>query len=219
MRLLVHPHPQDAREVLAQDLKLLRSGEEAVAVGQFSEVAVTLGVSQRGTFPGLPLALARDLSVLSRPSGGVGLLHRPGDVHFARVIPRDSPHFPPRFPDAYTLLGAGVVSWLRGQGLQTRWDPAPGSYPGYCLTSARGKVLTAAGRVLGGASQYVTHHALLHHGVIATSLDPPLLESLFGLPRDLADRQLTSLEREGLRRPGTEALEELAREISLTTGP
>jgi hypothetical protein len=55
--------------------------------------------------------------------------------------------------------------------------------------------------------------------VIATSLDPSLLESLFGLPRDLTDRQLTSLEREGLRRPGTEALEELAREISLATGP
>ncbi len=214
MKLLVYPTPQPAKQVLTQDQELLRAGEEAVTVGRFSEVAVTLGVSQRGTFPGLPLALSRNVPVLSRPSGGVSLLHGPGDVHFARVIPRSSTHFPLRFTDAYAVLGAGVVTWLRRRGLETRWDPAPGSFTCYCLTSASGKVLTAGGRILGGASQYVTHRALLHHGTMAASLDPTLLENLFGLPADVAEHQLTSLEEEGLDPPGPSDLEDLARELS-----
>ncbi len=219
MKVLVYPSPQAARQVLEQDLELLRTGEEAVSVGSFSEMAVTLGVSQHGDFPGLPQALARKVPVLSRHSGGGSLLHRPGDVHFARVIPRTSPNFPPRFTQAYASLGAGVVSWLGFRGLEARWDPAPGSFPGYCLTSARGKVLAVGGRILGGASQHLSHEALLHHGAITLSLDLPLLETLFDLPRELAERQLTSLEKEGLHPLLPTDLADLAQELSREQTP
>jgi lipoate-protein ligase A len=214
MKLIVRTAPEPAEKVLEGDRELLRAGEEAVLVGSFSELAITLGASQHGSFPGLSEAISRGVPVLSRPSGGGSLLHHPGDLHFARVIPRSSPRFPTSFTRAYAALGAGVVSWLGLRGLRARWDPAPGTYPSYCLTSSRGQVLTVGGRILGGASQHVTHRALLHHGAIASSVDPALLEVLFGLPRELAERDLTSLGHEGIRSLGPEDLAALGRELA-----
>ncbi len=159
----------------------------------FSSAAVSLGVSQPMDGDAAVRARTRGLPVVRRSSGGSGLLHLAGDIAWAVVLPRDHPQVGSDFAGAYGRLGAGVVQALARLGLCAEWTAPLNRSGAYCLLGSRGRVLTVDGRAIGGAAQHLTRRALLHHGVLSTTLDREMLGALFALETVLVDAALTCL--------------------------
>ena len=210
--VLWDPEPRPLGELLERDRTALDRGLPRIWVGVLRDRVITLGVGQRGGFAGAQEARRLGIPVLNRPSGGGSLLHLPGDLHFSVVVPREHPSFPRRFTRAYAVLGEGWVRWLAEEGREARWEAAPGSFPGYCLTGPLGEVLRTPGGILGGASQLVTSRGLLHHGVVSRTLDRSTLAAVFEMPGPVREG-LTSLRELGID-PTEERLRRLARALS-----
>lgn len=208
-------------ENLRRDEELLSAGAPAVRVAILSEAAVSFGVAQGADPVGAAAARATGVAVVRRRTGGSGLLHLPGDVVWAVVLPRAHPAVGADFPRAYGRLGHGLVRFFADAGLPASWEPAPGVAPAYCLLSPRGQVLTGRGRIFGGAAQHATARALLHHGVLASRQDPVLLERLFGVPPELTRSRLAGLDELLGRSLGAPELASLAGRIAeaLATEP
>ncbi len=183
---------------LGRDEELLAEGAPFARVAVLADRAVSLGAAQDPDGPTGRRARELGLRVLRRRSGGTGLLHLPGDVVWSIVLPRTDPRAGRGFIEGYATLGTGVVRALREHGLDATWSPPIGSSSEYCLLSGRGRVLTVGGRALGGAAQHLTSGALLHHGVVTSSLDRGLLAAVFALSDEAISRQLTSLDALGL---------------------
>ena len=198
MELQVERVPLRAGEVVEGDETLLARGRPVVRVGTFGETAVSVGVSTPAHAPVIDRARVRGLPVVRRGSGGTGLLHLPGDVFWSVVLPRQHPALVSGFVHRYAELGAGWPTQLAERGVPASWDPALARSRTYCLLGERGSVLAVGGRALGGASQHATARALLHHGVVAASLDPRALGELFDLEGPLVAGSLTSLRQEGV---------------------
>jgi lipoate-protein ligase A len=196
---VVEETPRSVVEVLEGDERLLSAGGPAVRVGRFAEGAVSVGVSQRSTHDLEARATAEGLRFARRGSGGSSLLHLPGDVYWSVVLPRGHPRVGRGFVHRYAELGAGWPGFLRARGVVSHWGRPSATREEYCLLSSRGQALCVGARAIGGASQHVTPRALLHHGVVASSLRPELLERVFGLPEGIVASSLTSLEAEGIR--------------------
>ncbi|MGC2034784.1 MAG: hypothetical protein WA761_04980 [Thermoplasmata archaeon] len=177
-------------EYLAQDVTALRSGAFQYRAAGLVDRSVTLGVAQ--TLDSGPVERARELGipVYRRTSGGSGLLHLPGDLVWSLVIPRKDPIFGRRFATDYDRWGSGVVAVLEEQGIHARWTRPPDLSDEYCLLGRRGQVLSVEGRVLGGAAQHLTAHALLHHGVIGFDRAPDLISKLFRVDEQVAEGRL-----------------------------
>ncbi len=176
-----------------RDEELLRRAEPLVRTAVFSAAAVSLGVSQPIDAGAAVRARSRGLPVVRRSSGGSGLLHLAGDIAWAIVLPRDHPRVGSEFAGAYDHLGAGVVQALARLGLRAGWTAPLNRSDAYCLLGPRGRVLAVDGRAIGGAAQHRTRHALLHHGVLSTTLDRETLDALFALGTTLVDTSLTCL--------------------------
>jgi len=168
-----------------------------VRAAVLTDRAVSYGVGVSADAPYLVEAARAGVTTVRRSTGGSGVLHAPGDLAWAVVLPREDPRVGSDYVHAYARLGAGVVGFLTERGVPASWGDPPGTDPDYCLLSARGSVLTSRGKVVGGAAQHVNPNALLHAGIVPLELDRPLLRRLFHLaPRSL-DR-LTSLRELGL---------------------
>jgi lipoate-protein ligase A len=180
-------------EYLEQDVTALRSGAFHYRAAGLVDRSVTLGVAQ--TLDSGPAKRARELGipVYRRTSGGSGLLHLPGDLVWSLVIPRNDPIFGRRFATDYERWGAGVVAMLEELGIHARWTGPPDLSDEYCLLGRRGKVLSVDGRVLGGAAQHLTAHALLHHGVIGFDRAPELISRLFRVDEEVAEGRLVGI--------------------------
>ncbi|MDE1821344.1 MAG: lipoate--protein ligase family protein [Euryarchaeota archaeon] len=196
METLLEERPRSGEEVISGDEELLRQGSPVVRVGRFREPVVSVGVSQKGREPFVDRAAEAGLPVVRRVSGGGPLLHGPGDLFWSLVLPRAHSLAGAGFVRNYARLGAGWTTFLATHGISAGWASPPAANEGYCLLSSRGEVLASGGKVLGGASQHVTHRALLHHGCVSRTLDRELLSRIFGLQREELAR-LTSLEELG----------------------
>ena len=210
MEVIVEERPQSAREVLERDEALLAEGRPTVRVGLFGETAVSLGIAQRDESALEGRARSLGYPIVRRRSGGSALLHRPGDIFWSLVLDRDHPLVGRGFVHRYSELGEGWRRFLGRKGLDAAWDCPPALNETYCLLSQRGQVLTARGGVLGGASQHVTSRTLLHHGVVACSLDAQRLVELFGLGEER--KRLTSLSDLGAT-PSNDELRTLALDL------
>jgi lipoate-protein ligase A len=180
----------EMKDYLEQDEAALRSGMFRCRAAALLDRSVTLGVAQ--PFDSGPAKRARELGIPAylRTSGGTGLLHLPGDVVWSLVIPRNDPIFGRRFATDYDRWGSGVVAVLKEQGIHAQWTGPPDLSDEYCLLGRRGKVLSVDGRVLGGAAQHLTAHALLHHGVIGFDRAPDLISRLFRVDEEVAEGRL-----------------------------
>lgn len=211
-----HEGRQSAAEYTAADDAMLREGRLAARVAVLSDRSVSLGVAQPIDAPPALRARAAGLPVVRRSTGGVGLLHLPGDIVWSVVLPRDHPLVGRDYARAFARLGGGVVEGLADAKLASTWGPALSLSEEYCLLAPRGEVLRVGDRALGGAAQHATRSALLHHGVIALRTDPNALRELFGLPLD-AIRRLTSLRELGVRWPAEDVAAAIA--ARLPPGP
>lgn len=198
MQHRVERTPVRSEEVLRVDEELLSLGAPSVRIGFFAEGAVSLGVSQREVGLIAERARAAELPVVRRSSGGTSLLHLPGDLFWSVVLPRGHPMAGSGYVHRYAGLGSGWVEFLRRRKVSCRWDAPSLRNEEYCLLSSRGRALVVGDRSLGGASQHVTHRALLHHGVVPATLRPDLLHAIFGLPAETIAHGLTSLQGEGV---------------------
>ncbi len=184
----------DPAEYAVRDGELLRARARAVRVARFRSPALSLGVDRRSTGSAARRAEALGLPVVSRGSGGLAVLHGPGDIAWSLVLPRDDPAVGRDFVHAYGRLGEGVVRALAGLGVRAAWEPAPHRSDSYCLLGPGGSVLAVGGRVLGGAAQHLSGGWLLHHGVLVYRQQPERLTDLFGLSAETISAWLTSLE-------------------------
>ncbi len=175
------------------DESSLRAGQLSIRVSVLGQASLSCGVGDPWPTPLASAAVAQGFDVVRRTTGGTGLLHLAGDLTWSVVLPRSNPRVGRDFARAYGRLGRGAVTFLAGLGLDGAWIPAPGVSERYCTLSARGQVLAARGRILGGAAQHATAAALLHQGAISVGLDRDAIDRIFGLsPPGLSER-LTGL--------------------------
>jgi lipoate-protein ligase A len=184
----------DPGEYARGDEDLLRQGLPATRVAVVSTTALSVGVSQRDDAECIVRARRIGLPVVRRSTGGLGILHTPGDIVWSLVLPRSDARVGTDFSKAYGRLGTGPVHFLEELGVKAAWRPPLGLPTECCLLSGRGSVLTVAGHAIGGAAQHLTRDTLLHHGVLPYRLDPARLQDLFDLSPELVDRSLAGLE-------------------------
>lgn len=169
-------------EELRRHESLLRRGRETTRVAVVADRAVSFGVSVSPAAPYLARARSERIATVPRTSGGSGVLHLPGDLLWAIVLPRADPRVGRDFVHAYDRLGEGVAQGLAAVGVRARWVAPPGLVEDYCPLSSRGHVLEVEGRVIGAAAQHATARALLHHGGVSWSVDRDCVDRLFALP-------------------------------------
>ena len=182
-----------AEEVLRGDERLLESGGPAVRAGRFSDWALSLGVSQNLADPVARQARALGIPVIRRSSGGLAVLHAPGDLFFSLIVPRATGPGWSGVRD-YARWGEGVVRALAERGVDAGWAIPAGVSVEHCLLGPRGWTLQVMGRTLAGASQHMTRRALLHHGIVIRHLDLSRHARVFQMSRDVLREHLISLE-------------------------
>jgi len=185
-------------KVLASQERLLRVGRATVHVASLGETAVSYGVGVRKTAPYLARAREDQVSVVPRASGGTGLVHFPGDLVWAVILPRADPRVGRGFVRAYDRFGQGLVDMLAARGISTRWVGPMGLSEDYCPLSRRGLVLDCEGRVLAAAAQHATGTTLLHAGSLSRTLDRRSVARWFGLPEPGPADRLTCLTEVGV---------------------
>jgi lipoate---protein ligase len=185
--------PITLRDTIERDEALLRAAAPTVRVAVLREAGVSIGLGSPRDGSAEANAQRFGLPTVRRSTGGTGILHLPGDLVWSVVLPRSDARVGADFSSAYGRLGAGLVAYLAELGLEGRWMEPEGLSDEFCLLGPRGQALSVGGRVLGGAAQHVTASALLHHGVVARTLDRGLIERIFGLTVGLTGAKLTAL--------------------------
>jgi len=193
--------PVDAQTYVCGDARLLRVGRMCARVGVLGERCLSYGVGVRGAPPYLRRASGEGIPTVRRDSGGSALLHEPGDLAWSIVLPRTDPRVGNDFARAYGRLGTGVVRFLSGQGIASRWTEAPGLVAEYCTLSGRGCVLSAGGKIVGGAAQHLAGGALLHHGTVSVTVDRSAIDRLFALGPEGPTERLGGLRELGAALP------------------
>ena len=188
----VDPGRSFAEYVLSHE-RLLHAGAASVSVGVLSDLTISYGVGEPDGASYLVRARADGVSTIRRSSGGSGIMHAPGDLVWAVVLPRSDPRVGRDFVRAYGRFGRGLVTFLSEFGLRATWVPAPGLSRDYCPLSDRGLVLEVEGRVLAAAAQHLTGTTLLHHGTLPVSVDRARIARWFDLPVPGPTDRLTSL--------------------------
>jgi len=183
-----------------------------------TDTAVSFGVAEHAETRYVIAAAKAHVPTVRRSTGGSGLLHGPGDLAWSVVLPRNDPRVGTDYVRAYGRLGEGVVRFLAERGVAAAWVDPPGSFPEYCLLSARGSVLAAGEKVLGGAAQHLSATALLHHGIVPREIRRPVLEEVFRMPEREAKR-LTSLRELGIEDPPEQLAWKLAARLADSLGP
>jgi lipoate-protein ligase A len=201
-------------EYTRTDEEHLRSGAFGARVAILSERALSVGVGQPDDAACIRSAHRLRIPVIRRSTGGLGLLHAPGDLAWSLILPREDPRIGRDFTRAYARLGLGPVHLLGTLGVTGTWHPpieAPGEY---CLLSGRGDVLMVKGRAIGGAAQHLTRDGLLHHGILSWHIDPVPLGEVFALSPERVEQSLTSLDQVAGGRTPDELAERLTRALT-----
>ncbi len=193
--------PAGPAGVPSEVARFFEEEEAALARGQARGRALVVptpgflsyGVGVPGSAPWIDTARRTGLAVVRRRTGGTGLLHAAGDLLWSVVLPRSDPRVGRDFVRAYERFGSPVARVLGARGVHATWEGPPGLSEAYCTLGDRGKVLTAHGRILGGAAQHATRDALLHHGTISWEVDRKLLAATFGGSMDGPVRRLGGL--------------------------
>ena len=187
-------NPVFVADEMQRHQRLLRRGIATIRVAVVAGRAVTFGVSVSPGAAYLVRARSERIATVPRGSGGSGVLHLPGDLLWAIVLPRADPRVGRDFVRAYGRLGEGVVRGLRAVGVSVRWVDPPGLVEDYCPLSSRGQVLEAGDRIVGAAAQHATGRALLHHGGVSWTVDRACVDRLFSLPASGPSSRLGGLE-------------------------
>lgn len=206
-------HGLGLEEGIAAQERLLRAGRAAVHVATLRDAALSYGVGVDDRAPYLDRARADRVPVVRRPSGGSGLVHLPGDLLWAVVLPRTDRRVGRDFLRAYDRLGRGLVDLLAARRVAARWIAPPGLSEGYCPLSSRGQVLESGGRVLAAAAQHATSSTLLHSGALPRTLDRGQIARWFELPSPGPADALTCLTEVGLLDPPEEMARSLGRHL------
>jgi len=199
---------------IASDDRLLREGHPLVRVVVLSDRAASFGVGMPSESPRLERARDRGFAVVRRSTGGTTVFHEPGDLAWSIVLPRSHARVGADFTRAYGRLGAGILRFLEELGIAAGWVDPPGISEDYCLLSSRGQVVAVGPKVVGGAAQHLTASALLHHGVLAWTVETDEIGRVFEIPVEVVRSRLSGLSDFGVEGPPERLATSLARRIS-----
>lgn len=208
--LLDGPRPGEAN--MARDLSLLEEASGPVLrLYSWSHPCLSLGYGQRDGWVDREFCGRLGVEVVRRPTGGRALLHLPGEITYAVVLPDPGGlSVQEAFAGLAGLLAAslarlGVPVETAGGGA----SPAPAGNPSCLAISAPGEV-TARGRKLVGSAQVRRQGRLLQHGALPRRADAALLARVIpdALPEaDLAGLGFEDLDPADLARAWQEVLQ------------
>ncbi len=188
----------DLVTALQQMESWLRNEERGVYVARLNRPSLSVGVGHSLTDALVRRIGKRGIPLVRRSTGGTAVLHVPGDLVWAIVLPRTDPNVGRDFIHAYGRLGAGVTQFLHSQGVEGSWKAPLGISNELCLLGSRGAAFQVDSRVLGGAAQHLSQTMLLHHGILPAQVETELIQELFHLPLETIGRHLVGLRELGI---------------------
>ncbi|MCW5619960.1 MAG: ligase [Burkholderiales bacterium] len=149
----------------------------AVRVWTYRSAAVVLGCSGRPTPDISQRALAADMDLCIRPTGGGAVLVGPWLLGTSVVLPPPHPLVVPSLVDSYRWFGLAHVAWLNGLGICVRAGPVPRPTPGpalpwACFASLSHWEVGTAGRKIVGTAQCRRRNGVLFSSAVLIAPPP-----------------------------------------------
>ena len=173
--------PLSGAENMARDLKLM---EECISpilrLYSWAQPTLSLGRNQSEGWIDQNFCRARQVEVVRRPTGGRALLHMPGEITYAVILPEVDSRL--KIAQAFADIAAALGQALQQLGLPVSAAvggsiPSGASHPSCMAVTAPGEI-TALGRKFVGSAQVRHNGKLLQHGVIVRRYDVELLQKL-----------------------------------------
>lgn len=209
---LLQEPPGSAAENMARDERWLEEVRvPTLLLYSWRRPSLSLGYGQPDGWVDRARLEALGVELVRRPTGGRALLHLPGEITYAFLLPscgRTS------VGEAFSGLAGLLGRSLRRLGLPVEWAPegccGPHRGSPSCTQVIAAGEIVVAGRKFVGSAQLRRGGRLLQHGAIPRSADPALLAEV--VPGGAPGVDLASLGFEDLE-PGR-LLEALAEELT-----
>ena len=184
-RLLVHG-PADGPWNMAVDEALMGSAAEGMPALRFygwQGPWLSLGYAQRADAGLRSACRAAGVGIVRRATGGGAVLHG-ADLTYAVVAPEG--WLPAGLRATYAAIASGLVAGLSVLGIDAERSPVGAAREGLarpfdCFAAAAGDEICVAGRKLVGSAQRRAGGAVLQHGSLRLTPDPPEARSASGL--------------------------------------
>ncbi|MGM9997986.1 MAG: biotin/lipoate A/B protein ligase family protein [Candidatus Bruticola sp.] len=173
--------PLSGEENMERDLCLMKKCTMPIfRLYDWSKPTLSLGRNQSDQWIDRELCRRLQVEIVRRPTGGRALLHMPGEITYAVILPEIESNLKvaKAFSDIAAVLGKALHSL--GLPVSTSPDghvPSGSSHPSCMSVTAPGEI-TALGRKFVGSAQVRQDSRLLQHGVIVRSYDIELLHRI-----------------------------------------
>lgn len=168
-------------ENMARDWQLLEGCQEPILrLYTWKQPTLSLGRNQNDRWVEAACCRACQVEVVRRPTGGRALLHMPGEITYAVIVPEVDSRL--KIAKAFADIAAVLGQALQHLGLPVKAAtdgsiPSGASHPSCMAVTAPGEI-TALGRKFVGSAQVRHNGKLLQHGVIVRRYDTDLLLKL-----------------------------------------
>lgn len=173
--------PLSGAENMDRDLKLMEECQRpTLRLYSWAQPTLSLGRNQNDGWIDHNLCCAYNVEVVRRPTGGRALLHMPGEITYAVILPEVDSRL--KIAQAFAGIAAVLGQALAQLGLPVTAAaygsiPSGASHPSCMAVTAPGEI-TALGRKFVGSAQVRRNGKLLQHGVIVRRYDVALLHKL-----------------------------------------
>ncbi len=173
--------PLSGAENMARDLQLMEECQRPILrLYSWVKPTLSLGRNQSSSWVETELCRACQVEVVRRPTGGRALLHMPGEITYAVILPEVDSRL--KIAQAFADIAAVLGKALQQLGLPVTAAaggsvPSGASHPSCMAVTAPGEI-TAYGRKFVGSAQVRHNGKLLQHGVIVRRYDIELLHKI-----------------------------------------
>ncbi|MGM9992485.1 MAG: biotin/lipoate A/B protein ligase family protein [Candidatus Bruticola sp.] len=173
--------PLSGAENMERDLCLMKKCTMPILrLYDWVRPTLSLGRNQNDQWIDRELCRRLQVDIVRRPTGGRALLHMPGEITYAVILPGIDNRLKivKAFSDIAAVLGKALYSL--GLPVSTSQDghvPSGVSHPSCMSVTAPGEI-TALGRKFVGSAQVRQGSKLLQHGVIVRAYDIELLREI-----------------------------------------
>lgn len=173
--------PLSGAKNMARDWQLMEGCSSPILrLYSWAQPTLSLGRNQSDGWIDQNLCRTCHVEVVRRPTGGRALLHMPGEITYAVIVPEVDSHL--KIAQAFANIADVLGKALQKLGLPVSAAtdgsiPGGASHPSCMAVTAPGEI-TALGRKFVGSAQVRHNGKLLQHGVIVRRYDVELLQKL-----------------------------------------